>query len=68
MLKKKKKRIYKLMQTCCFGSLLLPKEKKTKQCPFACLHVSTYEMEPALIDSFSVVRVPVTSEGRGVNL
>lgn len=37
MLKKKKKGIHKLMLTCCFGSLLLPKEKKTKQCPFACM-------------------------------
>lgn len=53
------------MLTCCFGSLLLPKENKTM--PLR-LHVSTYEMEPALIDSFSVVRVPVTSGGRGVNL
>lgn len=53
------------MQTCCFGSLLLPKENITVSLR---LHVSTYEMEPALIDSFSLVRVPVTSEGRGVNL
>lgn len=63
--KKKKKGIHKLLLTCCFGSLLLPKENKTVSLR---LHVSTYEMEPALIDSFSVVRVPVTSEGRGVDL